>query len=120
MKKKVEVSLLGQTFTVKSDRDEAYIHGLANYVGRRIEEVRRQTRAVSTHNVALLVALNLADELFQAEEDAAELREGVRARTTKLIDALKAASAAAETREPAPAKESLVLATATAQASLPN
>lgn len=65
MKRKYEVSLMGQRFTLRSERDEEYVQNLAKFVAQQIEEIRRKTRTVSTHQVALLVALNLADQLFQ-------------------------------------------------------
>ena len=85
MKEKVEVTLLGQSFTVRSDKDEAYVHSLASFVTRRYEELQRQTRAVSSHELALLVALNLADELFQCEEQAELSRKEIRERSIQIL-----------------------------------
>ena len=86
MKDKVEVSLLGQNFTVRSDKDETYVHSLASFVTRRYEELQRQTRTVSSHELALLVALNLADELFQAEENAQASRKEIRQRSLQILE----------------------------------
>ena len=77
VKRKVEVSLLGKRFTVRSDKDEAYLHALANFVTRRFDELQHSTRMQSTHDVALLVALNLADELFQQEDRSKKSRAEV-------------------------------------------
>ena len=86
MKDKVEVSLLGQNFTVRSDKDETYVHSLASFVTRRYEELQRQTRTVSSHELALLVALNLADELFRAEESAQASRAEIRERSLQILE----------------------------------
>ncbi|MCP4501559.1 MAG: cell division protein ZapA [Deltaproteobacteria bacterium] len=91
VKRKVEVTLLGKRFTVRSEKDEAYVHTLANFVARRFEELQRSTRTVSTHDLAILVALNIADDLFQAEERASDNREEVQSRTERLLDNLRAA-----------------------------
>jgi cell division protein ZapA len=85
VKEKVEVTLLGQSFTVRSDKDEAYVHSLASFVTRRYEELQRQTRTVSSHDLALLVALNLADELFQSEDRAELCRKEVRERSIQIL-----------------------------------
>ena len=96
MKRKIDVTLLGQRFSVRSERDEAYVHALAGFVGRRFEELKRVTRASSSHQLSLLVALNLADELFQAEERASLTREEIRKQTGSLVEKLARALAAAE------------------------
>ena len=106
MKKKVEVALFGKRFTVRSEKDEAYVHSLSNYVTRKFEELRRQARTISSQDLALLVALNIADELFEAEERAAQTRGEVRERSERLlqqIDAALASAAAAPTEETEPA-----------------
>jgi cell division protein ZapA len=99
VKKKVEVALLGRSFTVKSDKDEAYLHQVANFVNRKFEEMRPQARAASTYDLALLVALNLADELFEAEERAKSSRSEVRKRSERLLENLDAALAEMGTAE---------------------
>jgi len=86
VKEKVEVTLLGQSFTVRTDKDEAYVHSLASFVTRRYEELQRQTRAVSSHELALLVALNLADELFQCDERAEHSRKEIRERSIHILE----------------------------------
>lgn len=67
-KKKVEVLLMGQRFTVRSDRDEKYIDQISRVVNEQLDDIRRNTRTISTHHVALLAALNLADELARTKE----------------------------------------------------
>lgn len=93
MKRKVEVTLLGQRFTVRSEKDEAYVHGLAGYVARKYDELKRSARTTSRDQLALLVALNLADELFQQVERAAASRDEVRRHSEALVQKLAAALA---------------------------
>lgn len=93
VKRKVEVSLLGKRFTVRSEKDEAYLHAISNFVTRRFEELQHASRMQSTHDVALLVALNLADELFQAEERHAKSRSEVRSRTERMLEHIETAMA---------------------------
>jgi cell division protein ZapA (FtsZ GTPase activity inhibitor) len=96
VKRKVELTLLGQRFSVRSDRDESYVQSLAGFVGRRFEEVKRVSRGSNSEQLSLLLALNLADELFQAEERAAASRDQIRQQTANLVDKLSRALAAAE------------------------
>jgi cell division protein ZapA len=72
-KKKVDVLLMGQRFSVRSDRDEGYIDSIARTVNQQLDDIRRNTRTVSTHHVALLAALNLADELARTKEALAQV-----------------------------------------------
>jgi cell division protein ZapA (FtsZ GTPase activity inhibitor) len=74
MKRRVEVSLLGQTFAVRTERDDASVQALGNLVSRRYEELRRSAKSATPQQVALLLALNLAEELQVLEEQNAALR----------------------------------------------
>jgi len=91
VKRKVEVSLVGQSFTVRSAKEEAHLQRIAAFVNRKFEDPRRQTRSASTHELALLVALNIADELFEQKASSAEEREEVRRRTERALARIDAA-----------------------------
>ena len=91
MKRKVDVTLLGHRFTVKTDRDEAFVRGLAAHVGRRIDEVRRTMRSSPPEAVALLAGLLIAEELFEERERGAGSRADVRRATEAMIEKLTAA-----------------------------
>ena len=65
MKKAVEVFIMGQKFMVRSDSDEEYILEVSRYVDSRINEVIQNTKSVASLNVALLAAMNIADEFLK-------------------------------------------------------
>ena len=66
MNNKVTVNILGRTYDVQSaPGDELLIYSLAEYVEQKINEVQRDTGIVDTQKLAILVALNIADELFR-------------------------------------------------------
>ena len=77
-KKKVEVVLLGQRLSLRSNRSEAYLQKLANFVADQIEEVRKGARSISTHQSVLLIALKLADMLKQREDELFEIKNMIR------------------------------------------
>jgi cell division protein ZapA (FtsZ GTPase activity inhibitor) len=112
VKRKVEVTLLGQRFTVRSEKDEAYVHGLAGYVARKYDELKRSARTTSRDQLALLVALNLADELFQQIDRAASTRDEVRRHSEALVQKLAAALALAPPDEEEPLEEEVELVAA--------
>jgi cell division protein ZapA (FtsZ GTPase activity inhibitor) len=77
-KKKVEVVLLGQRLALKSDKSESYLQKLANFVAEQIEDIRKTSRTISSHQSVLLVALKLADMLKQREDELFELKDIIR------------------------------------------
>lgn len=77
-KKKIEIILLGQRLALRSDRDEEYLQSLAHFVTNQIEDVRKGTRAISSHQTVLLVCLRLADRLKQTEEELERVRSLIR------------------------------------------
>lgn len=68
MKKAVDVEIMGQKFTVSSDAEESYVLEVAGYVDGKIQEVLKTARPVAKSNVAMLAALNIADEYHRLKE----------------------------------------------------
>lgn len=68
MKKAVDVEIMGRKFTVSSDAEENYVRKVAGYVDSKMQEVLRSARTVAQPNVAVLVALNIADEYHRLKE----------------------------------------------------
>ena len=61
----VEIKVFNQTYTVRTDAGEDHIQEIARYVNGKMEEVLKKTKSVSTLNVAILTALNIADDLLK-------------------------------------------------------
>ena len=68
MKKVTELRIYGHRLTVKSDEDEECMRAIENYLNNKIEEVKENTKAVSTLDLALLAALNIAGEAIKTKE----------------------------------------------------
>ena len=69
MKKAVEVEIMGERFTVRSDGDENYVRKVAGYVDGKMQEVLKTTRPVAKSSVAMLAALNIADEYQRLKDN---------------------------------------------------
>ena len=82
----VEIKVFGQTYTVKTDAEEDYIREVANYVNEKMEEVLKKTKSVSTLNVAILTALNIADDLLKEKEKRTALLREVEAKSRDLVE----------------------------------
>jgi cell division protein ZapA len=84
-KRAVVVHIAGQRYVVRSDADEAYIQSLAGYVNERIEEVQFSSRPVSAPSLAVLAALNIADDLFRERQQRLELRKRIRDKSRAVL-----------------------------------
>jgi len=72
------VSIAGQRYTIKSDAEEAYVHTLASVVSDKIKELQRGAKTAPPEAVAVLAALQFADELERERMRRSELRRRVR------------------------------------------
>jgi cell division protein ZapA len=62
MKKALDVEILGQKITISSDADESHMLKVAGYVDGKMQELMHSPKPVAKANVAMLAALNIADE----------------------------------------------------------
>ncbi len=98
MKRSITLEVAGQKLVVRpaqssggSDLDEAYVRRLAEFVDARVKEVAASRGGLQTHEVTLLAAINIADELVRAQGARDELRNRVRERSRALKKALDTA-----------------------------
>ena len=61
---------------------------VAAFVDGKIREVQKHTRTVDTQAVAVLTALQIAEELFTERRESGELRKKIRDKSQSLLDAL--------------------------------
>lgn len=85
MERLVEVNIFGHDYTVKTDSETEYIQKIASYVDKKMSEIVRDTKTVSTLNVAILAALNIADEFFKEMQKRGELIEEVEHRSEEIV-----------------------------------
>ncbi|MFQ5585490.1 MAG: cell division protein ZapA [Thermodesulfobacteriota bacterium] len=85
LKKGVEVNILEQRLYVKSDEEEEYIRRVETYLNKKVEEIKNNTKAVSTLDVALLTVLNVAGDYLKTVERLGELEN----RSTKLAELIE-------------------------------
>jgi cell division protein ZapA len=80
-KKETQVDIYGRSYTILGDADEGYAIQLASFVDQKMNEIAHQTSIISTLDIAILVALNITDELFR-------LRDQVKANDNQLQEKL--------------------------------
>jgi len=64
----VTVNIFGQEYTLKGGADSDYVQKVAQFVDERMNEVARSASVASTAKVAILAAVNIADELFREQQ----------------------------------------------------
>ena len=67
MNKRFEFNILGQQLSVVSDSGDEHVANVIRYVGSKVEEVQKSAGS-NTLTVAILAALNIADEYLQIAE----------------------------------------------------
>jgi len=87
----VHVEIFGQTYAVRAGTDPGYVERLAAYVDGQMQEISRTGGAVDSVRIAVLAALNIADECFRLRGQLEEAEKGVRSRAEKLARELGAA-----------------------------
>jgi len=87
----VHVDIFGQTYTVRAGTDAGYVEKLAAYVDSQMMEVSRAAGAVDSVRIAVLAALNIADECFQLRAQEGESDRLAQAKAEVLARALAAA-----------------------------
>ena len=86
----VTVSIAGEEHTIRSSAEPEYTARCAAYVDRRFQEIKKQVGLLEAHKVAILAALSITDELFQAQEtqeqSGSQIAERVNALAARLED----------------------------------
>jgi len=86
--KGVNVEIMGQSLTVASDADDGWVRSLAGTVDEKIKRLRASGQTVSSINLAILAALNFADELERLKQEHRELIDGIEAMKDRLAAAI--------------------------------
>ena len=84
----VPVEIYGQIYNLRGEGDTSYITDLAAFVDRKMREVSDHTATVDSLKVAILAALNIADEHFQTKNAEVELHRGVAERLERMVELL--------------------------------
>lgn len=84
----IKVEIYNQTYNIRSDGDNEYIHRLASYVDGKMREVTAGTYTVDSQKVAILAALHIADELHQLKSQHENMDNELATRSADCTDEL--------------------------------
>lgn len=82
----VQVEIFGQSYSVKAGEDPSYVERLAAFVDEQMKDVSRASGAVDSVRIAVLAALNLADECWQLRRELERARSAKGQATTTVPD----------------------------------
>ncbi len=88
MKQSVYVEIAGQRLSIRSDEGPEYVQELADYVDEHLRKLTGGRKSYSPQRMVLLVAVQIADDLFREKDLHRRFRQGVEARIQELEAAL--------------------------------
>lgn len=85
MKQAVQVTILGQQYTVKSEASPEEVRRVAEFVNNRIAEVVAASRAVDTLNTAILALMNVGGAYLRLQDKAGAAERDLKERLNRLL-----------------------------------
>lgn len=90
MTKAIEVDVFGQRLALQGDADEQYVHELAQYVEGQMNSIARNLTTSTPTKIAILAAINIADQLFKQESRRQAGDAEIDRRATGLLECIDA------------------------------
>ena len=84
-KQSVTVNIFGEDYAIRSDSNDEYTKKVANYLNGKMKEVADGLANRSYSKVAVLAAMNIADELFKEKIDKENKLSQVEERAQTLV-----------------------------------
>lgn len=85
MKKQYHIRVLGEDISVLSDSGDEHVETVVKYVNDKVKEIQNTTKTINTMHVAILAALNIADEYYKVKEIKENICQQMESRSEKLI-----------------------------------
>ena len=97
------VDIFGQRIGVRADGDEERLQELARFVDSRMREIADRSASVDTVKIAVLTAMNIADELFcERERDQDDRQRQLASQAERLVQKVEQAMRSGQIREDRP------------------
>ena len=84
-----KVEIFGQEYKIKGAGDPEYIHMIAGYVDSKMREIAHSSGIMSQSRIAILAALNIADELHQERDEQNKARGRIADQAARLGEMLE-------------------------------
>jgi cell division protein ZapA len=80
----IHVEVHGQRYPIRTALDDRYVHELAAFVDRKMRAASDASPATDIVGLAVLTALNIADEYFRARDQRSSETQTFASRTSEL------------------------------------
>lgn len=80
----IHIEVLGQRYPIRSTLESRYVHELATYVDQKMRAASDASPASDSLGLAVLTALNIADEIFRIRDQHSSSRGELAERTLEL------------------------------------
>ena len=87
----VPVEINGRVYHLRSNQNPEYVQGLARLVDEKMNHVARHTKTIDSVRVAVLAALNLADDYCILKKDYEQRIRDLEGERTKLLNLVESA-----------------------------
>ena len=87
----MKIEIYDQSYNVNADGNEEYLKELAAYVDGKMRSIAESTRMVDSLKVAVLAALNIADETFTLRQRQHDIDGPLRKRVEKCVSMVEKA-----------------------------
>jgi cell division protein ZapA len=87
----VTVRIAGEEHTIRANAAPEYTKKCAAFVDDRIASIKAMSGLIEGHKAAILAALTIADEYFQASEEVERMRLEAAAKANKLAQRIEGA-----------------------------
>ena len=81
----MKIEIYDQVYNVNAEGNEEYFRELAGYVDGKMRSIAESTHMVDSLKVAVLAALNIADEMFTTRQKQQEIEGPLRKRVEKCV-----------------------------------
>ena len=81
----VTVRIGGEDHTIRANVEPDYTRKCAEWVDDRITEIKNQLGLIESHKAAILAALSITDEMFQARAKVEELQDSSNRQAEELV-----------------------------------
>jgi len=92
LKKQYQIRVLEQDISVLSESGDEHVGAVVAYVNEKVAEIQKNAKAINVLQVAILAALNIADEYFRlkgAKEDICHQMESKSEQLIHLINEIR-------------------------------
>lgn len=80
----VDVEILGEVYSIKSETGEEYTRQVAQHVDETAREIQRESGVVDQKKLAILTALAITDQLFRMREGVEKVKRVAENRAERL------------------------------------